>query len=579
MNDSEETPGRGAEVVATSEKILHILLKYRDIKSDFLNEVREESKLSGAPLEKLLLDKNLVTGTELALAFSEYLKMPPIVLTHFTPDPDVLELVPRELMIKHFMVPIAKVGRMLTVALGDPFDVEGIEEARAATNLEIVPLVTTQKDVDETLERTAPHVETDLTVAFQEDDIVEVGHDEQVDASLEDMMEKATGAPVIRVVNSMLIEAMRKGASDIHFEPQEKTIQLRYRIDGLLYATRNPPKSMQGAIISRLKIMSNLNIAEHRIPQDGRFKMKAMGRECDVRVSVLPTVHGEKIVMRLLDKASLTPSLSALGLDPKAYENLKYAIDQPHGLILVTGPTGSGKTTTLYSALQELNTSEVNIVTVEDPVEYQLWGINQVQTHSEIGLTFAQGLRSLLRQSPDIIMVGEIRDSETAGIAVQSALTGHLVLSTLHTNDAAGAVARMLYMGVDGFLLASSLIMAQAQRLFRKLCPACKVEREIPMEVLRFNHIDPAVFAGGTLFKPQGCPKCMNLGFKGRGAMMEILLVNPVMRELILKQPDANIVRKQAVADGMLTLRDVGLLRAKDGLTSIEEILMVTKAE
>jgi type II secretory ATPase GspE/PulE/Tfp pilus assembly ATPase PilB-like protein len=359
----------------------------------------------------------------------------------------------------------------------------------------------------------------------------------------------------------------------------EKMIRLRYRIDGLLYESPSPPKSRQSAIISRIKIMSNLNIAERRIPQDGRFKIRAVGKEADMRVSILPSVHGEKIVMRILDKSSLAPSLSALGLDKKSYENLKYAIDQPHGMLLVTGPTGSGKTTTLYSALQELNKSDVNIITVEDPVEYQLHGITQVQTQAEMGLTFAAGLRSILRQDPDIVMIGEIRDGETAAIAVQAALTGHLVLSTLHTNDAAGAVARLLYMGIEAFLLASSLIMTQAQRLFRKLCPACRREREAPVEILRLNRIDPDFFEGRTVYAAHGCPKCFNTGYKGRGAIMEILLVDEHVRALMLKDCSASAIRDQAVKNGMMTLRDVGLQKAKEGLTSMEEILMSTGGE
>ena len=320
---------------------------------------------------------------------------------------------------------------------------------------------------------------------------VEFGSERKEDVSLEEMLESAEDAPVIRIVNSIMVEGLRKRASDIHIEPMEKIVRLRYRIDGMLCESPNPPKHLQAAIASRIKIMSNLNIAERRVPQDGRFKIKAVGKEVDIRLSILPTVHGEKIVMRILDKSSLAPNLDALQLDPKSLANLRYAISQPHGMILVTGPTGSGKTTTLYSALQELNQPDVNIVTVEDPVEYQLPGINQVQAHAEIGLTFAAGLRSILRQDPDIVLIGEIRDSETAAIAVQAALTGHLVLSTLHTNDAAGAIARMVYMGIEPFLLASSLLMTQAQRLYRKLCPSCKQEREMPEDLLRTNHLDP----------------------------------------------------------------------------------------
>lgn len=565
----------------TGDKVVDILVRRKAVAPEAVQAARNDAKAANTPLSKWLVEKKLVSGTELALALAEYLKMPPITLSHFAPDAQLLDTVPRDVLSKYLMVPIKRAGNLLTVALGDPFDVVGLEEIRSLTNLEIVPIVAPEKEVTDLLQKYAKEPSQGLEDILRDvsEGEVEVGQEKEEEVSLEEMLEIAGDAPVIRIVNSIMIEAMRKHASDIHIEPMEKTIRLRYRIDGVLYENPSPPKSMQNAIISRIKIMSNLNIAERRIPQDGRFKIRALGKEADVRVSLLPTVHGEKIVMRILDKSALSPSLAALGLDKDAYENLKYAISQPHGMILVTGPTGSGKTTTLYSALQELNTSDVNIITVEDPVEYQLPGINQVQTHAEVGLTFAAGLRSILRQDPDIIMVGEIRDSETASMAVQAALTGHLVLSTLHTNDAAGAVARLLYMGIESFLLASSLIMTQAQRLFRKLCPACKKKRELPMEILRMNRIDPAIFEGCDLYEAAGCPKCLNTGYKGRGAVMEILMVDEKIRELMLTNASAGAIREQAIKNGMRTLRDVGLDRVKKGITSLEEVLMVTGGE
>ena len=505
------------ETSTLGERVVEILLKRQAIEEDVLENARHDAVTAGTRLEKLLVEKNVVSGAEMTLALSEYLKMPPMTLAHFTPSSDLLDLIPRENLQKHLMVPVTRSGRMLTVALGDPFDVIGLEEIHSLTNMDIVPVVVPEKEVTELLQRflkdTGQGLEDVIRDASEGE--VEVGLEQKDDVSLEEMLESAGDAPVIRIVNSIMIEAIRKKASDIHIEPMEKMIRLRYRIDGLLYESPSPPKSRQSAIISRIKIMSNLNIAERRVPQDGRFKIRAVGKEADVRVSILPTVHGEKIVMRILDKTSLAPSLSALGLDQKSYENLKYAIDQPHGMLLVTGPTGSGKTTTLYSALQELNKTDVNIITVEDPVEYQLHGINQVQTHAEVGLTFAAGLRSILRQDPDIVMVGEIRDGETAAIAVQAALTGHLVLSTLHTNDAAGAVARLLYMGIEAFLLASSLIMTQAQRLFRKVCPACRREREAPLEILRLNHIDPEFFEGANAVRGAWLSEMFQHGLQG----------------------------------------------------------------
>jgi type IV pilus assembly protein PilB len=392
-------------------------------------------------------------------------------------------------------------------------------------------------------------------------------------------MESAEGAPVIRMVNMILIEALRTKASDIHIEAMEKSTRLRYRIDGVLLERPSPPKSYHNAIISRIKIMSDLDIAERRQPQDGRFKIKAFNKEVDIRVSILPTVHGEKVVMRTLDKTNLAPGLGSLGLDDFAYKAMKYAIDQPHGVLLVTGPTGSGKTTTLYSCLQDLNQPDVNIVTAEDPVEYQIGGINQVHVNAQVGLTFSSVLRSVLRQDPDIILVGEIRDGETADIAVKAALTGHLVLSTLHTNDAAGVIARLVDMGVPPFLIASSLILAQAQRLFRKLCQSCRKEAAIDPEVLQANHIDPKFFEGTTVFEAVGCPRCNGSGYKGRGAIMEVLQVDDVIREAVIHGKTTAEIRNLAVKNGMITLKEVGLTKARNGITSIAAAIEVTGGE
>ncbi len=566
---------------AASEKVMGILLRRVHVRGDFLSIVREEAATTGKPLEKLLIERRLVTPADLTLALAEYTRIPPITLLHFTPDEELLNLIPKELLSQWKVVPLSKMGNTLFVALADPFNIPAVEQIAAATHLEVIPLAAPEPEVDEQLDRIAGPKSDALNDAIRggTEEEMEVTSDKQVEADVSDLEQQATGAPVIRVVNSIMIESLRKHASDIHLEPMEKALQIRYRIDGILYNQPSPPKIIYDAIVSRIKILSHLNIAEHRIPQDGRFRMKTQKKECDVRVSLLPTVHGEKIVMRILDKSALTPSLAALGLDQRSYENIKFAISQPHGMVLVTGPTGSGKTTTLYSALQELNQPDVNIVTIEDPVEYQMNGINQVQTHADIGLTFAHGLRSILRQSPDIIMVGEIRDDETAAIAVQAAVTGHLVFSTLHTNDSAGAVARMLYMGIDGYMLASSILCAQAQRLYRKLCPACREETTVPTEVLRLHRVDASLFEGARLYKAVGCPKCAKTGYKGRGALMEILLVDSDLRELIRKGPSANVIRNMAVEKGMPTLRDTGLLRAKEGVTSVEEILMVTSGE
>lgn len=565
-----------------SGKIAAILLQRGMISQPVLQKALQAIQADGKRIEEYLVEKQLVTDTHMTLAMAEYLGMVPLSLAHFTPDSQLLEMIPRESINRYIAIPVAKVGKVLTVALGDPFNVGTVDELQALTGLKVMPVVSSEKEVKEVLQKFSEQPSQDLENIFKdvaEGDEVEVGHEKQEEVSLDEMLESTESAPVIRIVNSIMVEALRRRASDIHIEPLEKALRLRYRVDGDLYEVPSPPKNLQSAIISRIKIMSDMNIAERRIPQDGRFTVKALGKEVDVRVNLLPIIHGEKIVMRILDKGNLAPSLLALGLDQKAYESLVYAISQPHGIILVTGPTGSGKTTTLYSCLQDLNKSDVNIVTTEDPVEYQLMGINQVQINEDVGLTFVNALRAILRQDPDIIMVGEIRDQETAAIAVKAALTGHLVLSTLHTNDAAGAITRLRDMNIEAFLLASSVIMAQAQRLYKKLCTVCRRPLELPAETLRLNNLDPKYFKDVRFFEPVGCPKCGNTGFKGRASLMEILMIDDVIRQLILQNTNAGGLCEKAVANGMMTLRMVGLEKVKEGVSSLEEILSVTGGE
>lgn len=567
--------------MAEGTTLADLLLRRGVITREALEEARAQASSTHTRLEEALVNGHFVSPDEMVLAMAEYLELEPISLAHFTPDAELMALVPSQWLNLYQVVPLARTDNVLTLAMADPFNLTAVETLHTLTRLEIQPLVAPPREVAAVLQRAVQSPAADLEAILKEvpEEEVEVGTEKTAEVSLDQIKEIAEEAPVIRIVNSILLEALRLGASDIHIEPMEKTLRLRYRVDGLLYEHPSPPKRLHPAICSRVKILSNLNIAERRIPQDGRFKIEAMGKEADIRVSILPTVHGEKVVMRILDKSTLAPNLDALGLDTSALELLRYAIAQPHGMILVTGPTGSGKTTTLYSCLQEINTTDVNIITVEDPVEYQLAGINQVQTHAEVGLTFANGLRSILRQDPDIVMVGEIRDRETAEIAVQAALTGHLVLSTLHTNDAAGAVARMVNMGIEPFLLASSLLLAQAQRLYRKLCVACREPVEISPDLLRQHRLDPAMFEGATLYQARGCPQCNNLGYKGRAALMELLLVTDAIRTQMLRDADANKIRALAIQEGMRTLRDVGLQKVRDGITTLEEILRVTSGE
>ena len=564
-------------MTTSSNSLMDCLKRVRPIEPEIFAEAERAAENTNTPLEQLLIQQGIVSDIDMVLATAEYLDLRPISLASFSVNPDLFELMPKERWKEMKALPIAKLGKRLTVAMGDPFDVVGRDNIASGTQMELVPVVALKQDIESiisTMEEEEPaQALEDLLKDMAEEGDVEVGKDGIEDGNLDDNMDDA---PVIRIVNSILIEALRKGASDIHIEPMEKTVRLRNRVDGVLYESPSPPKNLQNAITSRLKIMSNLDIAERRIPQDGRFKIKALKKEVDVRVSMLPTVHGEKIVMRILDKTALAPSLSVLGLDELSFDNFSYALAQPYGMILVTGPTGSGKTTTLYSALQELNDTGTNIVTTENPVEYQLEGINQVQINPAVGLTFAAALRSILRQDPDVVMVGEIRDGETATIAVEAALTGHMVLSTLHTNDAAGAIARLMDMGIEPFMLSSSVLLTQAQRLYRKLCPVCKKEIELPVETLRKNRIDPARLEGAQFYEKAGCPKCGGIGYKGRGAVMEILLVNDAIRRTILNNPEADAIATMAIQNGMRTLRDAGLECIREGLTSIEEIMRVT---
>src|SRR5438477_198760 len=384
-------------------------------------------------------------------------------------------------------------------------------------------------------------------------------------------------SPVIKIVNLIMVQAMREKASDIHIEPFHNTLKLRYRVDGDLAPAESPPKALQMAITSRIKILAGLNIAERRVPQDGRFRIKVMGKEVDLRVSILPTSHGEKIVIRILDKSALTGSIDTMGIDEETLLKFRKAIDAPHGMILVTGPTGSGKTTTLYSVLQELNNPQYNIVTVEDPIEYELGGVNQVSVRNGIGLDFASALRSILRQDPDIVMVGEIRDNETADIAVKAALTGHQVLSTLHTNDAAGALTRLDDMGIEPFLISSSILMTCAQRLVRKICSNCREEFTPEPEVFARLGIEPK--AETVFYRGSGCDRCKGRGYLGRLAIIEALTVTEAVRRLIMKRASAAVIKNQAVTEGMKTLRMVGIEKALEGITTLEEIWRVTSED
>lgn len=560
-----------------SGKISDILIRNKVINAENMQVAEQEAAKENTRLEKYLIEKKLVKREDMTLALSEYLKIPAISLAHYAPNQQVLDLIPKEVMAQRFLIPVSRVGSMLTIAVGDPFDLMALEEIQTLTGLTIVPVVSSESEIQETIGKLFQKSTEglDMEELMRDDSDVQVVEEGEEDQSLDEMLESAEGAPVIRMVNMMLVEALRTGASDIHIEPEEKTVRLRYRIDGKLVERPGPPKNLQNAVISRIKIMSDLDIAERRLPQDGRTHIKALGKEVDLRISLLPTVHGEKIVIRTLDKTQLLGGVDNLGLDEHSLKSFKYALAQPNGIILVTGPTGSGKTMTLYSCLQDVNQTDTNIITCEDPVEFQIPGLNQVQIHSDVGLTFGAALRSILRQDPDVILVGELRDQETSHIAIEAALTGHLVLATLHTNNAPQAVTRLIDMGIEPFMLGSCLVLAQAQRLYRRLCSACKKVVQVNHTILEANNIPADFFDGAKIYDAKGCPRCTN-GYKGRGAIMEVLLVTDSVREAILRGANSAELFEMGKKGGMKTLKEAGLTRVREGVTSLEAALALT---
>lgn len=565
------------------DQLIHSLHKREVLKPDQVEELISRDYESSQELELLLLKSYSVTPENIMMCLAEHAQIPVFRLTNYQTDDDLIRQFPFDMLQRNKAVPVARTADTLTLALSDPLNLMAVEELGGFLQVSKVNSVASlEREIVDAIQRadTGSKASLDDILEQTQDAAVELSASDDADnVDIDEMLDSAEGAPVIRLVNMILVEAIRRGASDIHIEPFEKLIRLRYRVDGVLQEAKAPPKGLQNAIVSRLKVLSDLDIAERRIPQDGRFRIKALRKEIDLRVSMLPTVHGEKIVMRTLDKSNLAPDLESIGLDPDSLKKIRYAISQPHGLILVTGPTGSGKTTTLYSALQELNTSDVNIITVENPVEYQLHGINQVQTHSQVGMTFAAALRSILRQDPDIVLVGETRDAETALIAVEAALTGHLVMTTLHTNDAPGAIARLNQMGLEPFLIASALLLSQAQRLVRRICPACKEELKLTPEYLKENDIPDDVFEGQTIYKGKGCSRCNYSGYKGRASVMEVMLITQPLREIILKTSNADHIREVAYKEGMRDLRQNGWGRVIEGITTIEEVLRVTSGD
>jgi type IV pilus assembly protein PilB len=558
------------------ERIADVLIEDGLLLPAQLAEAIDVQKKQGGRLLKLLTDKGYVTEQDMVISMGRCLDTPPVNLSKLRVPEEIANLVPKEMARAYKLAPIGRLGNKLFVAMADPLNVLALDDLRQRTKLEIVPMITTERAVTEALSgvgNASSQMDKVMQEAAAQDSEVEQVKQRQDDIDLDRLAVESEDAPVVKIVNLILVQALKEKASDIHIEPFEKVIKLRYRIDGNLVEATPPPKALQLPIASRIKILAGLDIAERRLPQDGRFRIRVSGKEVDLRISLLPTVYGEKIVIRILDKGALSGSIDTLGMDEYTLGTFKKAIDAPHGMILVTGPTGSGKTTTLYSVLAELNNPEYNIVTVEDPVEYQLSGINQVAVKADIGLGFAESLRSILRQDPDIVMIGEIRDNETADIAVKAALTGHQVLSTLHTNDAAGAISRLDDMGIEPFLIASSCILTCAQRLVRRICPNCKEERTPEQEVLDKLEIEAA---GTTFYHGVGCERCKRRGYQGRAAIIEVLPISETIRRLIIKRASAAVIKNQAIAEGMKTLRHVGIDKAREGITTLEEVLGVT---
>lgn len=571
-----------------------ILIKEDVINLDQLKTAIQEQRETGKRLGETLLNLGYIDEHQLVAYLSKQYGVPTINLDQFDISGDILKSVSRETAIKHKLIPINKTGSTLVVAMSDPSNIFAVDDLKFATGNNIEVVVTSERSVRNAIERfygsqqeweesqkaQESTAAVDRLLGDLDDFMIEINGEEDID--INDLEKASEEAPVIKLVNHLLMDSIRKGASDIHIEPYEKELRVRYRIDGVLYDFMHPPIKLKNAVTSRIKVMSNLDIAERRLPQDGRIKVKLPNNKAmEYRISVVPTLFGEKVVMRILDKESLKLDLTKLGFHNDQLEVFRGAIYQPYGMVLITGPTGSGKTTTLYSSLMDLNRTDVNISTAEDPVEYSLPGVNQVQVHEEIGLTFASCLRSFLRQDPDVILVGEIRDYETAEIAIKSALTGHLVLSTLHTNDAPSTITRLLNMGVEPFLVTASLNSIVAQRLVRVVCLECRREQEVAPQVLIDLGVSPKEVADYIVYKGEGegCKACSGTGYKGRLAVFEVIEINEELKEFILSGASALEIKREAIRQGMRTLRQSALDKLKQGLTTIEEVVRNTAAD
>lgn len=609
-----------------SAKLGEILVRENLVTPQQLREALDYQRTSGGRLGTNLVKLGIISDDVITAVLSRQYGVPSINLDLFHIEPDVIKLISQDVALKHTVLPISRVGATLTLAMADPTNVFAMDDIKFMTGFNVEPVIASEASIQMSIGKyysgstqidifdaafaveadkvgkggkngkngrsvangkagdkiSAADLDVDINNfdfnSHEGEELEVVEQNDEID--LATLTQASEDAPVVRLVNVLLVDSLRRGASDIHIEPYEKTFRIRFRIDGVLYDIMKPPMKMRDPLISRLKIMSKLDISEKRLPQDGRIKIKVKiderSRELDFRVSTLPTLFGEKVVLRLLDKEKLMLDMTKLGFETESLEKFKRAIANPYGMVLVTGPTGSGKTNTLYSALQSLNTPETNIMTAEDPVEFNLEGINQVQMKEQIGLNFAAALRSFLRQDPNIILVGEIRDFETAEIAIKAALTGHLVLSTLHTNDAPSTVSRLVNMGIEPFLVATSVNIIQAQRLIRRICSNCKQETSVPKEALLEAGFTAEEAASITIYKGTGCETCLNTGYKGRVGLYEVMEVTDDLRELIIIGASAIELRKKAIELGMITLRESGLYKIREGITTIEEVMKET---
>lgn len=566
-------------MASLKDRLTEILINNKLITQEQLSQALEVQKSKGGRLSDIIVSLKFIKENDLILTLSEGLGLPLIDLKRFKIEQEIVKIIPLDVSRHYQIIPISKMGDTITVAMADPLNIFAIDHVKSLTGYKINPIISSSQDILQTIELyypdTAKDIVDDLVKEMSVTSIELIKEERDSLPSDQELSRISQEAPAIKITNMTLEDAVKKRSSDILIEPLNARLRVRFRIDGILQEQQSPPMKMHHSIVSRIKVISDLNIAEHRLPQDGRFKVKMIGKEVDFRVSILPSSLGEKVAIRILDKSQAVLDIEKLGFSEDIIANLKKVSVLPHGMILVCGPTGSGKTTTLYSILKFVDSPRKNLVTVEDPVEFQLAGINQVTAKPDIGLTFAGALRSILRQDPNVIMIGEIRDYETVDIGIKSALTGHLVISTLHTTTASGAIARLINMGIEPFLIESSLVCVLAQRLVRKVCSYCKEQYKIDSKIINALKL-PVSVKEGEFSRGKGCPHCFNLGYMGRIGIGEILMLTPLVKELILRRAQEHVIKKQARSEGMRTLRENGLAAALQGFTTLEEILRVT---